>query len=359
MLQRTALGALVALLSIPSGACATPPPIKGHTWYVAPSGSDRGPGTRKRPWKTLRRARARARLGDTVVLGPGTYGERGRITDFRVDGSEHAPITFTGSPGRPRPRFLGHVRVSGDHVTLRRMLFDGPTGPVVDRDGENPRGETVQLWIKGSDVEIARSEIRNNAWHAGIYVTADHARIVGNRIHDNGDRSDPRQANLDHGIYWGSGDGGLIANNVIDGNLAYGVHLYPRPSRVTVAYNTIINQGKGGVILADDASQNQIIENVIAGNGSYGIATSGLDGHGNVAINNLGWANGLGDIQADDGLTASDTRVADPRLSDSGVPGPGSPAIDAGDEHSAPGTDIRGNRRPQGKHPDLGAFEVG
>ena len=193
-----------------------------RTHYVSPAGSDRGPGTVRRPWQRLDRAVRRLGPGSTLILQPGTYGAPGGTTTIQARGTRARPITLTAAPGGRRVRIKGLVRVSGSHLRLLRLLFEGPTGAVRRPSPDNPRGEEVPLAIYGNDVTIAASEIRGSAWHAGIYLDGvKGARIVANYIHDNGDRSDPAQANLDHGIYWSSGSG-VVANNVVTRNLARG-----------------------------------------------------------------------------------------------------------------------------------------
>lgn len=349
-----AAAAIVVFVVLDDPPAQKPPPPHSHR---EPTGEPRV--LRVSP-RTFAKSASSARPGDTVVLGPGTYGRRGTSLRIRRDGTPSNPIVFRGAKGQPRPKVLGHVRVDASHVRLERLEFAGPTGQVVERTAANPRGEEVQVWIRGHDVTISGSEVRDNAWHAGVFVTASDARIVRNFIHDNGDSRDPRQRNLDHGIYWASGAGGLIADNLIEGNLAYGVHLYPRPAGVRVLQNTLVRNGRAGLILADDTADALVANNIIAFNGDDEI-TSGLAGDGNVLANNLFWQNGSGAVSASDGLADAPKVVADPlfagprdyRLS------PASPAIRGGARRHATRTDFEGNPRPAAQRPDLGAFQAG
>lgn len=66
-------------------------------YYVAPDGSDRNPGTLKKPWKTIQKAADSALPGSTVFIREGTYYERVRIN---VSGNEEqGAITFTNYDG--------------------------------------------------------------------------------------------------------------------------------------------------------------------------------------------------------------------------------------------------------------------
>jgi hypothetical protein len=329
--------------------------------YVSPRGSDAASGIADAPWRTLGKALAAARPGDTIVLSEGVYGELGTTTNVEVSGTPGAPITIMGQPGEPRPTILGYTRVTGSHLRLSGLLFDGPTGPVLPKTAANPKGEEVEVSVMyGTDVEISGSEVRDNAWHAGLYVwDATNVRLIGNHIHDNGDRTRPDQANLDHGIYWCSGSG-LVANNVVDHNLAYGVHLYPDTADVTVTQNTIVHSGRGGVIVADRSARNRILNNVVAYNGSYGIRGYELTGSGNVADHNLLWQNGSENFSGA-GIALSDNVVSDPRFrSDDDLrPAPSSPAIDGAGPVATMPVDVLGIGRPRGAAPDLGAYEAG
>jgi hypothetical protein len=56
-----------------SGGSGLGPGIPVGAFFVsATKGSDSNPGTESRPWRTLDKAIATARSGDTVVLEPGT-----------------------------------------------------------------------------------------------------------------------------------------------------------------------------------------------------------------------------------------------------------------------------------------------
>jgi hypothetical protein len=286
--------------------------IPANARYVsATAGSDSNPGTEGAPWRTAAKAAASAAPGDVVVFLPGTYGAPGTTTDFGRSGTTAAPITFTSAPGAGRAVFRGYVRITGSHLHFDSLVFDGPTGRVQSTSSSNPGGEEVQLSIMyGSDVELSNSEVRDNAWHAGVFVDqASDVRLVSNYVHDNGEVS--TGANLDHGIYWCSGDG-EITNNVIENNVAYGIQLYPEATGVLVSHNTIVGNDRGGVIIAEQAADNQLLDNVIAENAQYGIRGYELTGTGNVARNNLLWNNGHNVYGS--GVAVSGTIVQDPKL---------------------------------------------
>ena len=336
----------------------------GRHLYVAPRGSNSNPGTQNAPWRSIAKALSAARPGDTVVFRAGTYGARGTVATAETSGTAKAPITFKGQPGRPRPRILGHLKITGSYLRFSGFLFDGPTGQVKEITTENPKGEEVEVAIDGDHDTISDSEIRGSDWHAGIFLSgADDVTIVGNYIHDNGD-TDPCcyrfQKNASHGIYFDSGSG-VIANNVIEDNLARGVQLYPSPSHVLVAYNTIVHNGRAGVIVSNDAANNTIANNIVADNGDTGVRSNSLTGTGNLVINNLAWHNSHGNIgPMSDGLTLVDNIQAAPRFASptSYRLRSGSPAIGAANPAYVVGDDYAGVRRPQGAAPDIGAFEA-
>jgi Right handed beta helix region/Protein of unknown function (DUF1565) len=335
-------------------------PIPEDAYYLSESGSDANPGSAELPWRTLDKAIESVRAGDTVVLRAGTYGARGTTTVMGSPGTSTAPVTWRGPPDEAMPTLLGHVKISAGHQRFSHLLFDGPTGTVKPLTSDNPDGEQVQISITGSSVDgidISGCEIRNSGWHAGIFLSgARDARIVGNYIHDNGDFADPSQANQSHGIYWHSGSG-LIANNLIEHNVARGIQLYQEPHDVTIAHNTIVRNGKTGIQFANDTRDSLAVGNVVALNGEYGIRASELAGSGNVARGNLLWGNPEGDLALLGKLATEDNVVQDGRFAPGYRLEPTSPGIDRGLPSYAGPVDYLGAPRPLGAAPDLGALE--
>jgi parallel beta-helix repeat protein len=354
----TAAAAVLALV-LSSSTTTTTTPTRG-TRYVSPTGSDSGPGSAGQPWRTLAKAVSAARPGDTVVLRAGTYAARGDRTNWTASGTSARPISFVGDAAGQRPTILGYNKIEGSHLRIRDLIFQGPTGRVDSPTGPNPDGEEVMIWLVGGDVELAHCEVTGSRWHAGVYVAgAGDVRILANYIHDNGNFDDPAQANLDQGIYWGQGSGGLIADNLIVHNVADGIQLYPDARNVTVEQNTIVGNGKSGVILADNAADNTIASNIVANNVNNSIRSFNLRGTGNVVENNVVWNNGNGNIGTNStGLTMTGNIQADPRFA-----GPGdyrllagSPAI--GRALRTPvmlAYDITG--APRSPHADIGAYQ--
>jgi parallel beta-helix repeat protein len=333
-------------------------PIPANAKYVSPAGSDANAGSAAAPWRTLSKALSAARPGDTVVLRAGSYGALGAVTAIGLSGTAAAPITIMGHPSEPRPVLAGYVKITGSHLRISNILFDGPTGRVLAATSSNPDGEEVQVSVMyGTDVEIRRSEVRDNAWHAGIFVwNATDVRLLGNYIHDNGDRSDPAQANFDHGIYWCSGSG-TVANNVVENNYSYGVHLYPDAAGVTVKHNTIVGNDRGGVILAEAVSNSRVVNNIVAGNASYGIRGYAITGTGNVARGNLLWANGGRNLDGP-GIAYSANLEGDPQFvgaADYHLRAT-SPAVNRGLVAEGVSTDHEWRARDSA--PDVGAYEL-
>ena len=353
--------ALVSLLLM-----APAPSFGGvRTKFVSTSGSNRNPGTKHAPWRTIGKAISAARPGTRIVIKPGTYGARGRTINVDVSGTRSSPITFMGQPRRRRPVLHGYVEINGHDLRFSRLRFIGPTGHVKPITTQNPKGEQVEVAIRRGDrVSVTRSEIADSGWHAGVYVfRANDIRITRDYIHDNGDDGPccyRYQKNSSHGIYFDSGSG-LIANNVIAHNLARGVQLYPRPHNVVVKENTIVRNRQTGVQVSKYAANNTIANNVVADNVNYSIRSYRLTGTGNRVIRNLVWGgqpfgtftSGL-IIPQDSNIIAAPAFVSstDYHLASD------SPAIDRANPLYTVDEDFDGIPRPQRAAFDIGAFEA-
>ncbi len=346
----SAVGQLVALA--PAGSVPgppDPPPSPGGSYYVSTSGSDTALGTLASPFRTIGHALRRAAAGETVIVREGTYAE---WASFEGSGAAGAPVTLRNYPGE-RPTITGRLRITGSYFRVSGFTFLGQTP--ANRSG------TLIYVTGGRHIEVSGNEI-TRAWTHGMYLDANatDVTITGNWVHDNG-----THAVYDHGIYWETARDGLIANNLITGNLANGIQLYPNADDVVVAHNTVVENGRFGIIVGGEATTsegNTIVSNVVAFNAAYGIRTywGASQGQGNVAQTNLAYGNPKGNTFGD-GMTFSNTIVADPLfVSRSGGNyrlGAGSPAIDLAVASFAPPVDYDGRTRPQGAGADLGAFE--
>lgn len=329
---------------------------KGATRYVATSGSDRNPGTRSRPWRTVQRALDRLRPGQTAIVRAGVY--RQNLVAERA-GRRTAPITIRGQRGAVLAAGSG----DGDNVPLglangaaylrfQGFVIEGATGSSTT---------DIYAFDDAHDIEVSDCEVRRSA-RQGFFSEATTRRIQILRcwFHDNGGRG---PENLDHNIYV-EGRSHVIAGNLIEGaRNGSGIQVYPSTDRVTVAGNTIVGNALHGIILGgggDSMSNNAlIVNNILAGN-KTGIATvwDGDKGTGNVARRNLAWRNSDGGFTGD-GITYADNLKGDPRFVNASKGdyrlGPRSAAAGRALRRLTTAVDI--NRHPRGQQRDLGAYE--
>lgn len=355
---RTNVTRTVNALSAAAVGTALPAPLpasSGPTFYVSPTGSDANVGSLARPWRTIQKALRTVRPGETVLVRGGTYPEWMYMTR---SGAAGAPVTIRGYPGE-KPRITGRFKIQqAAYVRVSGFVFQGSTAA--------NNSEPLVYVSGGRHIEISKNEITAAARYGGIFLEDAHnVHIISNWLHDNG-----TIWNLDHGIYWKSGVGGLITNNVIDKSRTFGIQLYPYVDGVVTSHNTITRSGRAGILIGGErdgtADKHLLVNNIVAFNGEEGIRTgsSGLPGSGNVATHNVVWGNNTTGKGAGDywlplpGLSILSDIRKDPRLTSSFALQPDSPALDAArPEYSLP-YDYASTARPQGAGPDLGALEL-
>jgi hypothetical protein len=94
-------------------------PAAAADWFVAPSGDDRSPGSRGKPFATLARAQAAASPGDTVQLRGGVYRMKESMIARRDRIWAHVVLLQkSGQPGKP----IRYRAADGE-----KPVFDSPT----------------------------------------------------------------------------------------------------------------------------------------------------------------------------------------------------------------------------------------
>lgn len=162
------LGALSA--AFPSGAWAT-------NWWVSPSGSDTSLGTSQFPFRTISRAAAVARDGDTVNVAPGRYAEM-----IELD-SRHSGVVFqaTGGEGRPlidgaRRRPYGFRNSGANRLAIRGFEIAGQTdaGVYTESGSQNEiTGNLIHHIGSSSESENVGVRVLRGAGN----------RVTGNTVH--------------------------------------------------------------------------------------------------------------------------------------------------------------------------------
>jgi hypothetical protein len=286
-------------------------------------------------------------------------------------------VAYPGS----RPVIHGYIRISGSYLRLSGFIIEGPLSKDSTVCTER-RSDQIDIYTSSPPyphhIEISYNEIRNNDYHAGIFVKAqDGIHIVGNYIHDNGRfniSADPCTGsstwNVDAGVYWSGtfGEGNLFANNIVEHNRGYGLQLYPDAHYVIVTQNTFVDNGNSGILIAERASEgrtsdfNTVVNNIVAFN-QRNKQIRVQSGNGNLIQNNVIYSptSSLNGIENLTQSTATNNVFQDPRFAN--LLGhdfhllEGSPAINFGLTDYSMQNDYDGACRPNNLVPDSGAFE--
>jgi hypothetical protein len=298
--EATALSIQLPNVSLPPAA---------QTYYVAPTGSDSNAGTQAAPWKTIQRGLNALGPDKMVVVRGGTYSE---MAVANAGGSSASRATLIAYPGE-RPVLAGRLKITAPYLRVSGFVFE---------PGSN--SDTL-VWIANTDVELSSNELRNGTMSC-VFGGGDRVRILSNWIHDCGTHL-VNGVPQDHGVYYTGGNNGLIANNVIERAIGFGIQVHPYSASNTgnvIRDNTITgngrlvagSQGASGIILDGSATSNTLVENnVLAWNSETGVRSLGTIGSGNVIRGNLGWENPKGNFPTGfygGGLTYDANSVAEP-----------------------------------------------
>lgn len=298
----------------------SPLPSGSQLSFVAPTGSDTNPGTEAAPWRTIQRGLNALGSAKTIVVRGGRYSE---MAVASLGGSSTGFATLIAYPGE-RPILAGRLKITAPYFRVSGFVFE--PGSNID----------TLVWIANRDVEVSQNEMRNGTMSC-VFGGGDRTRIVSNWIHDCGTHL-INGVPQDNGIYYTGGNDSLIANNVIERAIGFGVQVHPYTSsnaRNVIRGNTITgngrlvtgSQGASGIVIDGSVTSYTVVENnVLAWNSETGVRSLGTIGPGNVVRGNLGWENPKGNFPTGyygTGLTYTANSVSQPFTSSASLFGSG------------------------------------
>lgn len=327
VLRRASVPLLAALLfvswhlflpaGVSGGVSRDSAPPAPCTHFAATSGSDRGPGTKERPYRTVKRLVASLSAGGRGCLLGGVFAED--VTIGR-GGRPGNPLVLRSAPGM-RATIVGRVWVTdaANDVVVSGLGLDGRNG----RGLPSPTVNGDRITFAGNDVTNGHTAICFNLG-SDRYGVARDVVIERNRIHDCGRL--PR-TNHDHGVYLEATRGVVIRGNWIYDNADRGIQLYPDAQGSLIESNVLDGNGTGVIISggSDDtgretaSSDNVVRLNVISNSvGRFNVESywSGPTGTGNVVERNCLWNGARGDLGEELGFDARDNLIADPEFVD-------------------------------------------
>ena len=321
-------------LQLPSSDDVKPPDIvsdfansnfsdTGRIYYVAKNGSDSsGNGSFTKPWQTIALAVSKMRAGDTTYVRSGLYEETG--VRFNITGTNAAPIKLLNYPnefpvlkgdrsnnsGFEIAKDMGFITIEGFEITSHKtgIDFDYHAHDIVIR----------RNWIHhNSPIPNAPEPYPHSGKRHSNGILGVGARIIidRNRINNNGNfhecNQNPAHCNQDHAMYI-HGTNFVITNNLIYGNLSYGVQVaasyrdsnpdYDRAKNWVIANNTIAYQKHRsaivfwGTVTNMKVENNILYENASSSNVWQGIHFSYSSGSTGVVIrNNLSYSSDSGE----------------------------------------------------------------
>ncbi|MBX3306852.1 MAG: right-handed parallel beta-helix repeat-containing protein [Nitrospira sp.] len=372
-------------------------PAYAATYYVATTGNDSNSGTSSSPWRTVRYAVSKMVAGDTTYVRGGTYTESN--IRFSRSGTQSAPIKLLNASGE----FPIIKCSSNSNSKANSVLFQNSSGYRYAIGWINLEGFEIKNCYVGIRLfNLHDSAIRRNWIHdnlsQGMLGNGTKILLDRNRINHNGPFSTNPSSTLQHGIYL-NGTAITITNNLIYGNLAYGIQMNGSSTSVydsslhagpefavssawVVTNNTLsYNINKGGMVVWGSTCKNARIENNIFYENGVKLASyssQGIDflgaGTGHVVRNNLAFASESGAKAFIIGGTQGTTYTQAGNIVNTVKPGfinapatlpsapnfalaSGSPAINKGLTTSATKTSYTNVTRPQQSTYDIGAFE--
>jgi len=230
--------------------------VSAATYYISPSGNDANPGTSAQPYRTIARGVAKAVAGDTVIVGDGTYGNEGYISDGSGGYNGYAaPVTIT-TAGTASAWITLKAQNKGQAI-----LDCGTTSSALGCDKYIYLNPAAAYWSI-QDLVIMRGAFGGIGSDSG----SSHIRITGCLIENIGYWNNPTQIGESGIGFSPSSTDWWIEGNVIHDvgriaavNLDHGI--YAEGNNVTVINNIFYNMPRGWAIQLGNGAGSWLIAN--------------------------------------------------------------------------------------------------
>jgi hypothetical protein len=340
--------------------------------YVSPTGNNANLGTSSdAPLLTIVKASELAKPGTIIHVAPGNYaggfqtkasGTAGAPIRYVSDKKWGAKIVGSGG-GKIWHNYGNYVIVDGFELTGAGKTHGLISGPPSTGGDLGHHFTATNNYVHDMAVDICGSGGAITGFSPTGYS------IITNNVIRNIAVSLIGSCATQQGIYI-SDSNSYIANNIISGVAAVGIHQWHGATRSIIVNNTVFNNvggiGVGGGdsgVLPNGSQDNYVANNIVAHNEKWGITEYGKTSR-NTFHNNLLYNNPK-NVMSGSGSVVSGTITTNPMFIDYQANGSGdyrlesnSPAIDKGTMSASPAIDFDGTARPQGAGIDIGAYEV-
>jgi hypothetical protein len=255
--------------------------------FVAPDGSDAGDGSERQPFRTIAKASAAVRAGQTIALRGGVYRPTDGIALY-INGTPQQRIT------------LSNYR--DEHPTIDAAAIPAGTAAITHR-ANHWTVQGIEIMNSRSHAYVCRScqdnILRRLSIHDSVRagLTLRDADTVGNQILDsdfyrNYDPSEPGTAGIGVGIKFGTGAGNVIRGCRAFDNAAAGFDVGFFDGAVLLTQNRSYGNGVNrwgapqwrseadGFLLGGDEPA-PAAPHVLRDNAAWDNAGDGFDAHGN------------------------------------------------------------------------------
>ena len=185
-------------------------PCGGEVYYLDVNGDDANNGSKFKPWNSLSSAVSKVKPGDTILINPGKYVEKEKIS-IKISGKNDMPIIIRGNGKGAFINLSQCPERNGFEVYFANYIIIENLTVCASKD-KNSRG----IRLTHSNGSIIRNNTVYGAGHANLFCSlSNNTSFEGNEAYGG-----------KVGVYIAdSSDYVIVRNNVLHGNSIIGLHM--------------------------------------------------------------------------------------------------------------------------------------